>query len=352
MAGISDSIYRFNDPNYPNHLATNLALPFETNVVINGSKYPQLHWWLMTTNNLRVIILDESVSPYRVIDYVQLRGPNGSRDLTAEITNEWDTGNLAYNGLWLTNLDNQGMPFGLDYQLGISLGSYGLGIGPNAWNKTTAPAQIYNEINGFRAFYHLGTLPGISSYTNNIGLDSTTNNLQVPYTPTATVVQHITWQANDPFVHYIAGDLNWTEASKFDNVVDNLTNENLGQLNQRYMPWGGHIPINLKTPDDPNTLNAYNLAVKDPLVSSSDHWDFPTYKLPTAGWLGRVHRGTPWQTVYMKSLLPSIGNWVTNWTGDLNAFDADNSSPGEDWQLFGLFLHRVQRQCDARAAFP
>ena len=45
----------------------------------------------------------------------------------------------------------------------------------------------------------------------------------------------------------------------------------------------------------------YNLALKDPLVWQSDDWDFPTYKFPTVGWLGRVHRGTPWQTVYLKS---------------------------------------------------
>jgi hypothetical protein len=71
-------------------------------------------------------------------------------------------------------------------------------------------------------------------------------------------------------------------------------------------------------------------------MTNSDAWDFPTNKLPTVGWLGRVHRGTPWQTVYMKSLLPNIGNWITN-TGDLNAFDANNSSPGEDRLLFDIF---------------
>jgi hypothetical protein len=41
-----------------------------------------------------------------------------------------------------------------------------------------------------------------------------------------------------------------------------------------------------------------NLSFKDPLVRGSDDWDFPTNKFPGIGWLGRVHRGTPWQTVY------------------------------------------------------
>ena len=47
--------------------------------------------------------------------------------------------------------------------------------------------------------------------------------------------------------------------------------------------------------------NACNLAFKDPLVRVSDNWDFPANKFPTVGWLGRVHRGTPWQTIYLKA---------------------------------------------------
>jgi hypothetical protein len=72
-------------------------------------------------------------------------------------------------------------------------------------------------------------------------------------------------------------------------------------------------------------------------VRASDNWDFPTNKLPAVGWLGRVHRGTPWQSVYLKSVnIPNINTW-TNWTGDLNSFDAANSSPAEDRLLFDLF---------------
>jgi hypothetical protein len=329
VAFIPDSMYRFNGGNP--FLTTNLALQFETNVVI-PSKYPQPNWSLMVTNNLQVIMVD--VNSGRIIDYVQLSGPNSSRtNLNEEIQAEQDTGNLqGYNGLWLTNLDNQGMPFGLDYQLGISLGSYGLGSGPNAW-KNVDPTEASNEINGFRAFYKYQTFSG---YTNNIGLDSSTNSMQVPYTPTATTFQHITLQANDPLVHYIASDLNGAPGNTND--ANYNWPGNLGQLNDRYMPWSGNP---LLTGAD---RNPYNPAIKDPLVSSSDYWDFPTYKLPTVGWLGRVHRGTPWQTVFLKStnILDEangvgIATWSTNWTGDLNAFDADNSSPGEDWHLFDLF---------------
>ncbi|HKW27803.1 MAG TPA: hypothetical protein VJT54_00575, partial [Verrucomicrobiae bacterium] len=94
----------------------------------------------------------------------------------------------------------------------------------------------------------------------------------------------------------------------------------------------------------------YNLALKDPMVRQSDDWDFPTYKFPSVGWLGRVHRGTPWQTVYLKS--PDIlqqtqvsgvttnyigtNSWLT-WTGNGNSFDADNAAPAQDRLLFDVF---------------
>ncbi|MGH7989359.1 MAG: hypothetical protein ACREDS_04085, partial [Limisphaerales bacterium] len=327
---ITNSMYRFN--NFaPPFLSTNLALPFETNVPATFGKYPQPIWSLVVTNDLRVIILDTNVSPYRVIDYVQLRGPNSSRtNLNAEIQAEWDAApyNNGYDDLWDTNLDGQDMPFGLDNQIGVSLGQYGLGSAPNGWSQTDL-TTVHNEIDAFRAFFHYtNSLYGDVGSSNAIAVADSTNAMQVPYTPTATTIQHITWQANDPLVHYIASDLNGAP----NNDIDANPNwpGNLGQLNARYMPWGGN-PL-LPGADQ----NPYNLALKDPSVINSDSWDFPTYKLPTIGWLGRVHRGTPWQTVDMKSSLPNILTW-TNWTGDMNPFDADNSSPSADWQLFDLF---------------
>ena len=87
---VPPSIYRFNAGGSP-YFTSNLALPFETNVVINGTSYPQPHWCLTTSNDLRVVTMDTAVSPYRVIDYVQLSGPNSVRDLTSEIISNYDT---------------------------------------------------------------------------------------------------------------------------------------------------------------------------------------------------------------------------------------------------------------------
>jgi hypothetical protein len=86
-------------------------------------------------------------------------------------------------------------------------------------------------------------------------------------------------------------------------------------------------------------------------VTKSDNWDFPTNQYPTVGLIGRVHRGTPWQTVYLKSrnvlndnqsnIYPNRGmNTWTAWTGNFNSYDAANSAPLQDRLLFDIFTTR------------
>jgi hypothetical protein len=61
--------------------------------------------------------------------------------------------------------------------------------------------------------------------------------------------------------------------------------------------------------------------VKDPQITRSDDWQFPTNKMPGIGWIGQVHRGTPWQTIYLKpgaigtNSVLTLSNWV-GWVGD------------------------------------
>src|ERR1039458_9673100 len=86
---ITNSNYRFNVGGTP-YLTANSVLPFETNVVMNGINYPQPHWGMLVTNNIQAIMVD--VASGRIIDYVQLSGPDSSRDLTSEIAGEYDTG--------------------------------------------------------------------------------------------------------------------------------------------------------------------------------------------------------------------------------------------------------------------
>ncbi|HTX21890.1 MAG TPA: hypothetical protein VMD27_08560 [Candidatus Aquilonibacter sp.] len=320
---VPNSIYRFNGGNP--YLTTDITVPFETGVNINGSPYPQPHWGWEITNDLQVFMVD--VNSGRIIDYVQLSGPNNNLDLTAAIQQEWDFGTqTGYNDLWDTNLDPNylNMPYGIINQLGVSLGEFGLGNG--SWQMSQT--EIETEIDAFRVFYHF---PPIYFPANNYGAAAAALAMQVPYTATATIFQNTSWQANDPLVHYLASDLN----TRFGNSIFTVSQwpGNIGYVNQRYMPWGGN-PL-LPGADQ----NPYNVALKDPLVYSSDYWNFPDGQPLNPGWIGQVHRGTPWQTIYLKSsdILAGGGlaTW-TNWTGDADATDAAAMAPVQDWHLASL----------------
>ena len=97
--------------------------------------------------------------------------------------------------------------------------------------------------------------------------------------------------------------------------------------------------------------NGYNLAFKDPLIWGSDYWNFPTNQTWNPTWLGQIHRGTPWQTIYLKSpnvltetqanggagggFPIGINTWGA-WTGITNALEAQRSGPVSDWRLAAL----------------
>jgi hypothetical protein len=329
---ITNSIYRFNVGGTP-YLTANSVLPFETNVVINGSSYPQPHWGMLVTNNIQAIMVD--VASGRIIDYVQLSGPDSSRDLTSEILGENDTGSPSADqgdDLWDTTLNSQGFPYGYVNQVGVSLGLYPPGAASGTWDQTD-PTLHQNEVDGFRAYYHLSPLhPGNPGESQTVALAQATNAMQAPYTPMATAYQHVTWQANDPLVHYIASDLQGAPGNSLDRNFN--WPANLGQLNDRYMPWGGNRN---KPRSDPNP---YNFAIKDPLVWSSDGWNFPNGQTLNPDWLGQVHRGTPWQTIFLKATnILATANGLAiweNWTGDLDATDAAAMAPVQDWHLASL----------------
>jgi hypothetical protein len=103
----------------------------------------------------------------------------------------------------------------------------------------------------------------------------------------------------------------------------------------------GRLSTNRYQPWTNNLANTAQLTVKDPGMMYSDNWQFPSSKLPNVGWLGRVHRGTPWQTVYLKSPTANTNTWMF-YTGDLltnyyNGNDMLYSMPTNDWLLMDLF---------------
>jgi hypothetical protein len=164
--------------------------------------------------------------------------------------------------------------------------------------------------------------------------------------------QLITWQVNDPFVHYMIEELRRRPGSdKPMNLPVGSTPPqpwNIGQLNEKgiYHPWGGHP---LQQPGDQDPFN-YNVGLQDPGIRRSDDWDFPIgtnnltryHFFPNVGTLGQIHRGTPWQTIYLKSVYfrdPNTGQLALladptlwwNWSGSIGGY------PSRDWALLDVF---------------
>jgi hypothetical protein len=149
--------------------------------------------------------------------------------------------------------------------------------------------------------------------------------------------QPASWVANDPLVHYTVDDLTWPGGPTAQDqrytgtelLVYPLTND-VGTVSLRYDPW-----------NNPRSLVKNNWVFKDPMITRPDDWQFPTNSFPSVGWIGRVHRGTPWQTVYLKpnsqNLENDVNNWVNHWVANPAFSPTVASWPTNDWALLDLF---------------
>jgi hypothetical protein len=345
----------------PCFIATSLTPPsyMDTN---NGTP-PLPHLVMQTTNRLQAYMLDTQNpnAPY-ILDYVQLGGMNGSLDVNQAIADpNGAVGNNQLGGLWSTNIYGNA-PFGVIEQYLVSMGATpfpvadsdeGNGTQQTGWTTAPVPGlgqnSVADQASYFRAFFSGQDEDPVSGITN-IELS-----ILAPFTPMRVVVQRYVYQVNDPLVHYTMQDL-----LDFPDSTNGRYSLKLppagpayvypGNISDRYMPWGqsgnlAKVPLNNITPDD----NAYNYSYKDPLVTAPDSWNFPTNETLNASWLGQVHRGTPWQTIYLKS--PDILLWSEQsgnqtiyngvptwqiWTGDLNIPDAISMAPVQDWQIAAL----------------
>lgn len=336
----ADAVYRTDSAGKPfftpnTNYGVNVVDGFE-----QTQKFPIPQFGLAVSNRIRVILLDTATR--RVIDYVQLSDLDGVRNMTRElgdgnILNSVGVGGVdtTEQGLWATNriggnsLNNP--PEGVVNQLQASLGNINI-ANWNSYGQGQASGNTKQKaIDAFRVFM---------GFSPNVYFDTVNTNLvmQAPFTPTRKTSQYISWQANDPFVHYMAGDLE--DLARGTGIRREKPNgpilpiPNIGQLNTRYEPWGGN-PMSSAN-NSATQIPLFAPEAKDPGIRRPDDWDFPTNKFPTVGWLGRVHRGTPWQTVYLKA------NDVTNtvwakWTGNPSRIDADLSRPVNDRVIFDVF---------------
>ncbi len=359
MTGLTTNSAAFKIPIYTNVvLLTNLAyIPsyfgtfnswFAPNTVSNlfEPNFDPPEWQLYITNSLTYIMIDSTSQ--RVVDYVSLDSLTnvvnisqllaGSTNMAQEIITGAGVNPGAF---WDTNRVNglpNGVTRGILAQIAVSLGD--IPVSRSFWNSFNGarPAGLDkdNSIALFKQFMGQG---GSGSRTERLATPPSYSH-QAPFTPTRRIYKKFSWQANDPLVHYMVADLTdpfLNDPSKTNNVAYLTPNtalppSNLGMRNERFRPWGGS-----PGKDTLNDASAYDLALKDPLVYKSDDWAFPENPLATnvvkfanIGWLGRVHRGTPWQTIYLKSAMTAPTNWV-RWSGSYG------TDPTNDWKFLDLF---------------
>jgi len=317
-------------------------------------------WTVSVKPRLRFAVVDTLSG--RMVDYVNLANDT-TFDLASTLARDGACSADPYipngnNGsLWCTNrlggsLDNSVYTIGIRNQIEASMGHIDAD-----WNSSTHEFPPGMDKAAAIQFFKGQFIPGYPKSTNAFN---------APFQPYRNMYVATSWQANDPLVHYNVGDLEdlTARAAGTNVVLDTFTSSapdpiaNLGLVNGRYEPWG-----RVRTSAASPTIAQYDMALKDPVSAinrpegHSDDWDFPANKLPNIGWVGRVHRGTPWQTVYLKSPAVDLAKWQL-WSGNgvimtnfgqiapslyapipVNAWysDALFAQPTNDWRLLDLF---------------
>jgi hypothetical protein len=337
---LPNSIYRFTPDSAPppyfaanTNFGANVFLGFEQT---GGFRIPQFE--LGISCRLSVVMLDPETQ--RVIDYVSMGGLEGARDLSGELPlsmTELKDGNnnvsVPEGVLWNTerpgadSINNP--PIGVHNQILVGLGHIDIanwnatGTGQASGQSKAKLIDAFRVFCGLPPFMYLGTIN-----TNSV--------MEVPFVPTRVTSQYLTWQANDPFVHYLRQDLESGLLS--DRLRREQPNgpvsllENVGKLNRRFEPWGGYPQSTGGSTTTQSSAPMFGSAYKDPLVYSANDWHFGSEGGLAFDGLGKVHRGTPWQTLYLKSAGVDSRTW-SNWLGGWDAAAARHAEPCNDRPL-------------------
>jgi len=296
-------------------------------------------WFLSVTSQIQAMVVDSATK--EIVDYVLLGDMISYFDLAAEIGQDPNAGDPSnpFRKLWGTNAIGALLSgrVGVFQQIQASKGNFGNFALSDLYDYGLFAGNRPAEIAKFRAFFtpnnqatYVDPLTDQSYSATNTSLTTA-----VPFTPSVKLSYPTSWQANDPLVHYLASDmqcdqgLNQVRRIKPPGTTNFGTIENIGLKNKRYKPWAVDPVVVYDDPD------AFNLTIKDPLVRSSDDWQFPANACTTLGQLGQIHRGTPWQTIYLKSAEADLLTWL-NWAGNRDVSDAQHTLPTRDWSLVDL----------------
>lgn len=318
-------------------------IPVQTNRVQDlfqpALGYPIPVWRLSMTNRVRAMLIDTadtSAPGGRIVDYVDLDNLNSTIDITRELFgNLNDVGQASSIGkYWMTNRVG-GVPQGVMNQIQASLGA------PDEpqWNSFSGDPiggqDKQKAIERFRQFIGMSGQPAPPSPTLR---------MQVPFSPGIRLLHQQSWQVNDPLVNDLVWDLTDPQRTNLVERLpvlpdDTLRRSEIGRINPRYQPW------QRKERSSGNAEDDFAVELKDPQITKSDDWDFPTNALPTVGWLGRVHRGTPWQTLYLKSKPVEPQRWW-RWSGHPlllwpKGVVPPGTQPTNDWRIVDLFTTSI-----------
>ncbi len=272
--------------------------------VSDCSGFPVHNWTLNMTNNLACVMLDKATG--RVLDFVNLgnRGVSSNLDAWLQAYNMDSYGIQLPNNPFLTNGANNTLNSppskGVLNQIDV------------CWNRLGIPTKYLKP-----SPYDFAEFLSLSNWwfsTTELSPKAAW------FQPAALLSYNISYQANDPLVHYTYGDLEDPQPPNWK--------ASLGAKNLRYQPWVKNA----------SAAFSNNMTLKDPNITRSDDWNFPTNKFPNVGWLGRVHRGTPWQTIFLKSDGVTVTNrmanralWTNRWAKTISTY------PTNDWALVDLF---------------
>jgi len=338
-------------------------IPATSNVFTLNSATPNQFyipdWNLTITNRVRYVVVDTATR--RIVDYANLDRMTWSTNIVDAMTLSdragrdsagsqfWDMARQGGDQSLLTD-----PTLGLWNQLMVSLGF--ATVSETIWRNYAAQNPASQDkalaIDAFRRF--ATGLPGNNFQGRDNPISPNGLVAQAPFSPARRLELKRSYEVNDPLVHYTSYDIAPPVGAN-DPVVlpagvgatatERLTN--IRRVNKRFQPWAKG--------EDGDAV-ATNPIYIDPLITSSDDWQFPDHKLPNIGWMGRIHRGTPWQTVFLKSTNvvtydvngvrsePANGLSIENWynvqrtRGAANEYGLRNySTPDKDWRFLDLF---------------
>lgn len=296
-----------------------------------GNTFRLPKWELNLKILIRFALVD--VAANRIVDYVNINYHEAPLDIAAALPgsapNSPTSGDFPDPGIfWVSH--RLGYPDGGPVPDDIAIPTYGV------MNQIQISAGFPRVDSSYWNAYNntpLNMLPSIKAFVWELFGNGTNLNFTAPFSPRRTLHHYVRWEANDPLVHQNVTDLKDLLTSALDLQWENNIESPMlrlggnNPLSEHYRPWGGN-PIN---PVETSPSTRFNPAVKDPFIGRSDDWNFPSGEPLDFAALGRIHRGTPWQTIYLKSLEADSNTWAL-WSGNSDI----SSKPTADRDLVTL----------------